>query len=72
MRVQAKLKEMIADARGKEEMWTRDWDKVPFPASVAAAAKPARVVTAPAGTGRASRCAFCFAKHLILHDALSS
>ncbi|KAL0034354.1 hypothetical protein WJX77_010828 [Trebouxia sp. C0004] len=53
--LQAKLKEMIADARAKGEMWTRDWDKVPFPASVTAAAKPAHVVKAPAGTGRASR-----------------
>lgn len=57
--VQAKLREIIDDARAKGEMWTRDWDKVPFPLSAAAAAKPARVVTAPAGKGRASRCAFC-------------
>ncbi|KAA6418747.1 MAG: hypothetical protein FRX49_11399 [Trebouxia sp. A1-2] len=53
--LQAKLREIIDDARAKGEMWTRDWDKVPFPLSAAAAAKPARVVTAPAGKGRASR-----------------
>lgn len=60
--VQAKLKDMIAEARAKGEMWTRDWDKVPFPVSSAAAARSARVVKAPAGTGRASRCAMCFTK----------
>ena len=60
--VQAKLKAMIADAKAKGETWTRDWDKVPFPLSTGAAAKPARVVTAPVGKGRASRCAFCFTK----------
>ncbi len=60
--VQAKLRHMIDDATAKSEMWTRDWDKAPFPLLAAAAAKPARVVTAPAGTGRASRCAFCSTK----------
>ncbi|KAL0049354.1 hypothetical protein WJX82_000296 [Trebouxia sp. C0006] len=53
--LQAKLKAMIADAKAKGETWTRDWDKVPFPLSTGAAAKPARVVTAPVGKGRASR-----------------
>ena len=60
--VQAKLRVIIDDATAKGEMWSRDWDKVPFPLSAAAAAKPVRAVTAVAGTGRASRCAFCFTK----------
>ena len=57
--VQVKLRHLIDDAQAKGEMWTRDWDKAPFPLSEAAAVKPARVVTASVGKGRGSRCSFC-------------